>query len=140
MGVDWSFQATRVLPPVKTQKWLPFSKIVLQNMTLYSTNESLCLRASCFMWIEVLKGFFGGPIPCIIFLDGLSNDHLCTVHLQISWLPAPRAWLYASILIRWSIRCAPSALVRFVFWVALLYMLRTGWKIPSPLTPSYFLC
>ena len=30
------------------------------------------------------------------------NDQLLTVHWQISWLPAPRAQSYASILIQWS--------------------------------------
>ena len=33
---------------------------------------------------------------------------LLTVHRQISWPSAPWAWAYTSILINWSIRCAPQ--------------------------------
>ena len=46
------------------------------------------------------KKYFLGSTPFSFFLDGSPNDQLLTIHWQISWLPAPWAQPYASILIQ----------------------------------------
>ena len=59
-------------------------------MDLGSTNVFLAGMYKSFLFLA----------PCIIFLEGPPDDQLLTIHWQISWLPAPGARSYASILIQ----------------------------------------
>ena len=75
--------------------------------------------------------YFFCPSPCIIFLDGSPNDQLLTVHWQISWLPAPGAWSYTSILIHY-----PFYLGNFSLFI---YLMRT-WQRKQFIWYNYFEC